>query len=362
MKDWYLMNTNHDTVSGFESDDFDNLASDAFEEALASSLGIDVEICNYDLSERTSTRIIVEGNVQDTKLNSIQRRLLARIGTCEAGQYVYYKNRYWLIIGLVDDNGLYEKGVMIVCNHLLTWENQYGDIIQRWVSVLSASQYNNGETTSGREAEMTYRSDQLMVLTPCDDESILIPHGKRFIIDLRCKIYERNFDDGTKVDTSKEVLTYRVTRLDNILYNYEDSGHAEFMAYQDEQHENDGYYVINGKGYWLCDKPIKFDDGEQLVGSTGTCVIECEEPVVYCGFGESIFFARFFDENGNSISANPEWEIKCGYIDSLMVVNVDNSICISADNTKLIGESFELSLHSDGYETTSITVSIKALI
>ena len=52
-KEWYLMNTNSDTVSGFESDSFDNFATDAFGEALASSLGKDVEICNYDLSERT---------------------------------------------------------------------------------------------------------------------------------------------------------------------------------------------------------------------------------------------------------------------------------------------------------------------
>ena len=98
------MNTNHDTVSGFESDDFDNLAQDAFIEALQSALAEDVEICNYDLSQREPKRVIIEGKVQDTKLNSLMRTILAPIGTCKAGQYVYYKNRYWLIVGLVDDN------------------------------------------------------------------------------------------------------------------------------------------------------------------------------------------------------------------------------------------------------------------
>ena len=31
---WYLMNTNHDKISGFENDDFNKFASDAFNEAL----------------------------------------------------------------------------------------------------------------------------------------------------------------------------------------------------------------------------------------------------------------------------------------------------------------------------------------
>ena len=126
-KEWYLMNTNSDTVSGFESDSFDNFAADAFSEALSSSLGKDVEICNYDLSERTKARVVVQGNVQDTKLKSMQRMVLAPIGTCKAGQYVYYKNRYWLIVGLVDDNGMYEN----VC--------------EEYVSIL------NGELVKARE-------------------------------------------------------------------------------------------------------------------------------------------------------------------------------------------------------------------
>lgn len=37
--------------------------------------------------------------------------------------------------------------------------------------------------------------------------------------------------------------------MDNVIYDYQDSGHSEFMAYQDEQHETDGYYVVDGKGF-----------------------------------------------------------------------------------------------------------------
>ena len=189
-QEWYLMNTNHDMVSGFESDDFNNFAVDVFLEATQSSIGQYVEICNYDLSERTPQRVIINGNVQDTKLNSISRQMLAPIGSCVAGQYVYYKDRYWLIVGLVDNNGIYEKAILVLCNYLLTWQNRNGEIIQRWANIISASQYNNGESS---DQYMRIRSDQLLILTPNDDECMLIPHRQRFIIDMRCKLYEKSF-------------------------------------------------------------------------------------------------------------------------------------------------------------------------
>lgn len=353
---WYLMNTDHDTVSGFESEDFDFFAEDAFNEALDSSLGIDVEICNCDLSQRKARRVIIQGNVQDTKLNSLTRRMLSPIGTCRAGEYVYYKERYWLIVGLVDDNGMYEKAVLVLCNYLLTWKNTNGKIIQRWVSVSSASQYNNGETSN---QFMFIRSDQLMILTPNDDECLLIPHKHRFIIDTRCKIYERNFPDGVTVDTSKQLITYELTRMDNVIYNYQDSGHSEFMAYQDEQHFNDGYYVIDGQGYWLCDEPDKVSKNESVALS---CSIDYDDTIIYNGLEPTIFTACFYDSEGNVTDITPQWEINCEFIDSLNIEYVENSICISVNDKKLINKSFELSLCADGYEKHSITVQIKAFM
>ncbi len=354
--EWYLMNTNYDTVSGYESEDFDNFAIDDFNEALDSSLGSDVEVCNYDLSIRIKARVIVQGNVQDTKLKTMQRSILAPIGTCKAGQYIFHKNRYWLVIGLVDDNGMYEKAVAIICNYLLTWKNENGSIIQRWVNASSASQYNNGETSN----EFYFvRSDQLMILTPDDDECLLIKHKQRFIIDRRCSIYEKNFSDDVTIDTSKPLITYELTRMDNVLFDYQDSGHSEFMAYQDEQHKEDGYYKIDGKGFWLCDIPSENINNKSTILLSQ---IECDEPVIYYGIDPSIFYAKFFDSDGNVVSVLPQWKIDCEFEDSLDIEYIDNAISISVNNNKLINKSFELSLCADGYEKTTIVVTIKAFI
>ena len=350
-QEWYLMKTNHDVVSGFESDDFDNFAVDVFLEATQSSIGQDVEIYNYDLSERTSQRVIINGNVQDTKLNSISRQMLAPIGSCVAGQYVYYKDRYWLIVGLVDNNGIYEKAILVLCNYLLTWQNQNGEIIQRWANIISASQYNNGESS---DQYMRIRSDQLLILTPNDDECMLIPHRQRFIIDMRCKLYEKSFTQDITIDTSKEVITYEFTRFDSVLYNYQNSGCLEYLATQEEQHDTDGYYVIDGKGYWLCDLPQKNDNKTGIL----SCEIVCDEPVIYNGLEPNIFMAKFYDSDGKEITITPQWHINCDFESDLEVEYIGNSISISVNNEKLLNKSFELSLSAYEYKTTNLVITI----
>jgi amino acid adenylation domain-containing protein len=102
----------------------------------------------------------------------------------------------------------------------------------------------------------------------------------------------------------------------------------------------------------------------QTVNNDGilTCQISCEEPVIYVGFGETVFMPKFFDQEGNELNIEPHWELNCGFIDSLNVEYVENSICIATDNDKLINNSFELSLSSDGYEKSTITVEIKAFL
>ena len=101
--EWYLLKPPYSQTSGFEDEVMD-FSQDAFSEALESPLAIDVEYCNADLSICSPIKAIIQNSVQDTKLNAFTRHLLVPIGSCKAGNYIKYKNRYWLIVGLVDDN------------------------------------------------------------------------------------------------------------------------------------------------------------------------------------------------------------------------------------------------------------------
>ena len=353
--EWYLMNTGHDAIDGFESDTFDDFGQDAFEESLDSSMGVDVELCNFDLSECKPIIAIVLNTVQDTELKTMKRNVLVPIGTCKTGMYLKYKGRYWLIVGLVDDNKVYEKAVVVICNYYLTWIGSQDKIVQRWCNVQSASQYNNGETNA---KNYYVRSDQMLIAMPDDDECLLLDSGERFIIDRRCEVYQRRFDSNTAVDTNNPLIVYKLTRADSPLYSYGDSGYNQILVTQDEKHDNDGYYVIDGKGYWLCKKPNIVQNQTSVL----SCEIQSDSLEIYNGFDEGVFTAMFYDENGNIVDNIPVWDISGDIVDMLTIDYVGNSILISANNKKLTNKSFELSLSADGYETSTVIVSIRAFI
>ena len=353
-KEWYLLNLPHDQLSGYEDDALYDFSEESFFEILASPLACVMELCNYDLTECKEIRAVIQNNVQDTSLKTLSRTMLVPIGTCVAGMYVKYENRYWLITGLVDNNGMYEKAILSLCNYLLSWVNSSGKIIQRWANITSASQYNNGETG------FTYyyvRSDQLMILTSNDDECLLLESGQRFIIDKRCVIYERDFDEDVASDTSNPVITYKITRVDSVLYNYENSGYFEFMVTEDEQHDDDGYYVIDGVGYWLCEVPIETNADDNLTTS-----ISCDSTTIYYALEPGVFTAVFYDSDGNSVTdIEPTWEINGVFAEDLKVTYDGMSIYIFADEKHLINQSFELSVSADGYDTATITITVRVM-
>lgn len=359
-QDWYLLKSPHDQVSGYEDEAWDDFGQEGFSEVLETNMAIDVELCNYDLSDCKTIKAVVTNNLQDTKLKTFTRHLLVPVGTCKAGMYVKYKNRFWLIVGLVDDNTIYEKAVMTICNYKLSWINSEGKIISRWCNVSSASQYNNGETY-GRFYYI--RTDQLIVITPDDDDCVLIGTGDRFIIDRRCKVYEKQFSEDTICDTSNPVIVYKVTRSDSVLYDYQDSGHFEFMCLQDEQQEQDGYYIVGDQGYWLCKKPIETDDKTD-VSSAYYCKIEGDFEI-YNGLESSIFTAKLYNAVGKELSDfEPQWTINSDFADKLNCEYVGNSIMISVNDRKLINKSFELVLSTDvqGAESDKQIITIKSFI
>lgn len=351
--EWYLLDSTNSLLTGTCCDNTSYLEEN-FAGSLDSSLATDVELCNYDLSKCALVKAIVQNTVQDTKLKTQSRQFLVPIGTCKAGMYFKYKDRFWLIVGMVDNNKMYEKAIATWCNHLLTWINNDGKIVQRWANISSASQYNNGETYTDN---YRMRTDQLMILTPDDDESILLDQGKRFVIDQRCKIYEKNINSGDISNTKYPLTVYRLTRSDTVLFDYQDSGYHEFMVYQDEQRDEDGYYIIDGKGYWLAEEPVIETNILAL-----TCHIECDSNEIYNGLEAGKFTAKFFNSVGEEVNITPLWEIHSDFTDELNITYTGNTILISIDNPKLVNKSFELFLSGDGYEPATTIVTIKAFL
>lgn len=352
---WYLLQPPYTQLSGFESEALNDFGAEGFLEALDSDVALDVEIYNYDLSECTKIRAVFNNRLTDTKLKTLVRHLLVPIGSCRAGMYAKVKGRFWLIVGIVDDNMVYEKAILSICNYKLSWLDTFGRPVQRFANIISASQYNNGEHEN---LDFTIRSDQLLISLPDDDESILLAQNKRFVIDRKCKIYEKNMDSATLVDTTKPLITYEITRVDSVLYDYQDSGLHQIMVTQDEQHADDGYYVIDGVGYWLCDVPKSVYETVPL-----SCEILCDDHIIYNGIEPLTFWARFHDANGEDVEIPVyTWDITGDGAELLAVEYADNAIIISADNKSLINKDFRLTLNASGYDQAAADFSVRSFM
>lgn len=356
-KEWYLMGSPNDVVSGYEGEALLDFGAEGFNEALETEIALTVQLCNYDLTECRDIRVFIQGVHQDTKLKTFSRQVLAPIGTCKAGMYIYYKNRYWLITGIVDDNQVFEKAIMIICNYKLSWLNSEGKVIERWINAESASQYNNGESN------MRYyfvRSDQLMVYMPDDDESLMLNSGARFIIDQRCTVYEKQFDGSQTSYVGNPVIVYKLTRSDTVLDNYIDSGVLGFIFTQTEQLSTDGYYYIGGNGYWLCDVPEPEQENDQMPTSS----IIADSDFLYIDLEPSIYTAMFFDQEGNVLSEYPEYtmQLSTDYNGKLQAQMISNSLHVYTSDYSLNGKTYRVILQADGYETVSKEITIKEFI
>ena len=219
MKEWYLLtpSTRPNEIGGYENDAFLDYKEDAFQESLSTDIASTVTLLNHDLSESKQIRCIIQDNIASTQLKSLERTVLAPIGTLQAGMYILFENVYWLITGYPGNNKIFEKATMILCQHKLKWQNKYGKVIERYANFTSASKYDVGE--NGNEV-IIVPSNNFTIWIPDDDDSATLD-GKRVFID-------RNTTNPEKV--------YKITRSDDVLYLFGDShgGILSFIADRDE--------------------------------------------------------------------------------------------------------------------------------
>lgn len=332
MKEWYLIgsNTKPNMIGGYENQAFLDYKDDAFAESLDTDIAKTVILHNYDLSESTEIRCIIQGNSADTQLKSMERVGLFVRGTVKAGMYIFYENRYWLITGYPSYNGIYEKAVMQLCQYQLRWQNASGEIIERWICTSSAAKYDTGEKSN---STIVLSTDNLTLLLPNDDESLDLD-GKRVFIDKR------------KVNPTK---VYKITRTDSVLYDFgeEHGGILSFIADKTELNTN-----IDRQDLRLCDY-IEIDDtdttpstppnlDETSVLTTSVKATITGNKNLKVGFSRT-YTVSFTDESGNEISdVDFTWNVVSDFEVGQKVL--DNKIALFVDDESLVDSSFLLQI------------------
>lgn len=337
MKEWYLIGnkTKPNMLGGYENQSFIDYKEDAFAEALETDVATTVLLCNSDLSIQKEIRCIIEGNVADTQLQSMQRKGLFTRGTVKDGMYVFFEGGYWLIIGFPGTNGIYEKATMSLCQFKLRWQNSAGQIIERWAYTEDFTKYSNGLTGNNT---LTIGDNQYGLTLPIDSEIKKLKRDMRFPID---------FDDCEQPDVYK--LTNRKVKLND----NNSSGHGGTMIVTmsfDAFNPNDDKKVTmdNGQEVWICNynnshSPLPPTPSEPDKTTDLRCVISGNSNLKN-GYKRP-YIVKFTDNNGNNI----DWQkinFKWNVVNNLgfNVNSFDDKIEIFLDNEDLIGSSFSLQI------------------
>ena len=346
MKEWYLNCPSPNITSGYENDALSEYAQDNFTDVLETTFSDTALLFNYSLSESKEIKCIIQGNIANTQLKSMERTILVPIGTLHSGDYIFFEDEYWIVDGRPGNNKSYEKATLKECQYKLRWQKDDGTIIERWANLTSSSKYDVGENGNNT---IILSSNNYLIIIPNDKDSMTLD-GKRVFIDLS--------DVPTKV--------FKITRNDDVLYNHHTHGGTLNLIADKTELNKDK----DNQELWLCDyidtsnpstpttppsEPTTPDETEDLsVTISGNTNLKV-------GFSRT-YTVNFTDESGNEVDWNDvgfSWNVISDFDSGLIEQTISgNAIKLSVDDENLIGGSFILSVVMDTVTLAQIEITV----
>ena len=317
---WYLMTTPNQ-MSGFENDYFTDYATDSFSELLTTFVGEDVTIYNSTMTTNT----IVKGIVQSKYQKQNEMQILLPLNSCEIGMYVKYKNLYWLIIDFVNDNKMYQKAIIQICNYTLPFQHPQTGTTLSYPCVEESSNMAIGIDES--DIINTLNGIKRIKL-PFDDNTKLIDYDDRFFIS----------KGGT--------TTYKVTNINNTEFNYGDKGLIVLTLKADSSYNplTDKNGVCNYFEPTVEPEPPDPEVPTEIVTITSDDAIDNE---IMLGIPHS-FSATFKNELGEDVdNVIAEYSVDNTYDGKVVLTDNGDGTCTvqvgDFDDTELCTKQFTLS-------------------
>ena len=342
MKEWYLNCPSPNITSGYENDALSEYAQDNFTDVLETTFSDTALLFNYSLSESKEIKCIIQGNIANTQLKSMERTILVPIGTLHSGDYIFFEDEYWIVDGRPGNNKSYEKATLKECQYKLRWQKDDGTIIERWVYLTSSSKYDVGENGNNT---IVLTSNNYLITIPNDEDSMTLD-GKRVFIDLS--------------DIPEKV--FKITRNDDVLFAHgSHGGTLNLIADKTEFNKETDNQELR-----LCDyidstptappsEPTTPDETEDLSATISGNVN------LKVGFSRT-YTVNFTDESGNEVDWNDvgfSWNVISDFDSGLIEQTISgNAIKLSVDDENIIGDSFILSVVMDTVTFTQIELTI----
>ena len=179
--------------------------------------------------------------VRDTDNNTYKKKIKSRHNDIiRLGDYIEWNNQIWIITLLDTDDKVWNRGYMYLCEILLRWQDDNGNIIERWGYSEDYTKYSMGESGN---STITVGDYQYGITLPVDEYTKKLTRENRFVVD-----FEGNYPPDT----------YRLTGKKGFIsdYRYFDKGGVFTITLSYEQFNKATDKLVkleNNTGAWICD-------------------------------------------------------------------------------------------------------------
>lgn len=243
------------------------------------------------------------------------------------GDILYWNGLHWLMTDIAFDDDIYTTGSMVRCNRQISWMNDKGQVIKRWC--LTTKPYTSNVDVG--DVVMVLNGKYNVKLS-YDEETIAVPIGKRFMLDIvggKPMCYKLDFAD---VNSNK--------------YTDIDGGFIEWNLTSDEYNHN-----TDSVSQMLCDCIGRVDVSDTPPAIVGSLTLKA---------GYSNVYSPLFHESGVA----PVWKVELsdeGDAKNIKYSVSGEKLVLKADFVEsIIGHHVKITLSdADGkYEPVSIDVKV----
>ncbi len=243
------------------------------------------------------------------------------------GDSIEWNNSYWIVTEVDQNNTIITSGNIQQCNYLLKWQNEKGEVVERWVVIKSLS----GDVESNNTISIA--DGKLAIIIPIDEETIKlkVSDSKKFFID-------NNMNDPT---------TYSVVDTDNVSSYYNGHGIANWIV---EKTEYSPTALDLEK--WVCEYREVENTNETVDLSayiSGNTQLKVGSSRTYA--------VSFSDSNSNTLTDVAfSWNVVSDFTVNQTINN--NTIILTVNDKSCIGKLFTLQVLNNDNVLKSISIKV----
>lgn len=259
--------------------------------------------------------------IKDTDGNTFKKKIKSPHNKkFNLGDYIEWNGQVWLVTLLDSDEKTWNRGYMYLCTILLRWQNEKGEIVERYGYSEDFTKYSTGTFSN---STMTLGDYQYGITLPVDDETKIIKRDKRFPIDI----------DGVEPPD-----VYKLTNRKILLTDDRAFGRGGILtwtlSFSEFNHEKDKKVELeNGTQVWICDyiPPTTTLPPSDETTNSWEMKIECPNlEIKPTGHSKTLTATLYNTKTGETIpDIVYEWSVQSEISEFITYTTVDNILKIS---------------------------------